>query len=108
MDKSATSSFSGVLMGMKRGGVCQSFRLRNIVNKVGVEVQYKLFSPLIKEIKIVKRAERSPRRGGIRAFRRAQAYYIRERPELLRNLAGAIKDDAMRERAQAKAVASRK
>lgn len=88
--------------------MCHSFRLRNIVNKVGVEISFKLLSPLIKEIRIVKRAEKAPRRGGIKAFRQANAYFIRDRPELLRNLAGAIKEDTTRERREAKAAGLRK
>jgi large subunit ribosomal protein L19 len=93
MAKEGVSSFSGVLMGVKRTGSDYSFRLRNIVNKVGVEVQYKVLSPLIKEIKVVRKAMKNPKLGEVKALRQAQAYYLRDRPDLLKNLAGVLKQD---------------
>ncbi|OCF34732.1 ribosomal protein L19 [Kwoniella heveanensis BCC8398] len=88
--RKSVSPFSGVLMGIKkRGGVDTSFRLRNIVNKIGVEMSFKINSPLIKEIKVVKRAE--GRTGAVRDLRRAKVNYLRERPSLMTSIAGAIK-----------------
>lgn len=85
-------------MGVKRSGSDYSFRLRNVVNKLGIEVQFKILSPLIKEIKVVKRAEKVPGRGGIKALRQANAYYLRDRPELLRNLGGTLRQDLLEEK----------
>ncbi|WVQ94741.1 ribosomal protein L19 [Kwoniella sp. CBS 9459] len=87
--RKSVSPFSGVLMGIKRGGVDTSFRLRNIVNKTGVEMSFKINSPLIKEIKVVKRAE--GRTGAVRDLRRSKVNYLRERPSLMTSIAGAIK-----------------
>ncbi|WWD16567.1 ribosomal protein L19 [Kwoniella shandongensis] len=87
--KKSVSPFSGVLMGIKRGGVDTSFRLRNIVNKVGVEMSFKVNSPLIKEIKVVKKAE--GRTGGVRDLRRAKVNYLRDRPSMMTGIASAIK-----------------
>ncbi|WVR03876.1 ribosomal protein L19 [Kwoniella sp. DSM 27419] len=87
--RKSVSPFSGVLMGVKRGGVDTSFRLRNIVNKTGVEMSFKINSPLIKEIKVVKRAE--GRTGGVRDLRRAKVNYLRERPSMMTGIASAIK-----------------
>lgn len=94
-DKEAISSFSGVLLGVRRRGVDTAFRVRNIVNRVGIEMQYKVLSPMIKDIKVVKRAEKGQAKSGsgVRAIRQANAYFLRDRPELLRNLAGALKAD---------------
>ncbi|KAK8861524.1 ribosomal protein L19 [Kwoniella newhampshirensis] len=87
--KKSVSPFSGVLMGIKRGGVDTSFRLRNIVNKIGVEMSFKVNSPMIKEIKVVKRAQ--GRVGGVKDLRRAKVNYLRERPSMMTGIASAIK-----------------
>ncbi|WRT65662.1 ribosomal protein L19 [Kwoniella shivajii] len=87
--KKSVSPFSGVLMGIKRGGVDTSFRLRNVVNKIGVEMSFKLNSPLIKEIKIVKKAQ--GRTGGVRDLRRAKVNYLRESQGLMAGIASALK-----------------
>lgn len=50
--------FSGVLMGIKWCGVDMCFCLWNIVNKVGVEMIFKLNLFMIKEIKVVKWVEK--------------------------------------------------
>ncbi len=76
-------------MGMRRRGVDTSFRLRNIVNKVGVEMSFKVCSPMIKEIKVVRRAEGS--KGPVKDLRRAKVNYLRERPQMLAAIASALK-----------------
>ena len=68
-------------------------RLRNLVGRTGVEVSFKVFSPLVKDIKVVQRAETSgpavvgkdgvelPRRKpALRAARRAKMYFVRDQP----------------------------
>nr|XP_018264674.1 ribosomal protein L19 [Kwoniella dejecticola CBS 10117]OBR86832.1 ribosomal protein L19 [Kwoniella dejecticola CBS 10117] len=88
--KKTVSPFSGVLMGTKkRGGVDTSFKLRNIVNKIGVEMSFKINSPLIKEIKVIKRAEGKV--GAIRDLRRAKVNYLRERQGVMTSIASALK-----------------
>jgi large subunit ribosomal protein L19 len=96
MAKTHSTSFSGVLMGVRRGGVETSFILRNVINKLGVEMTFKVCSPLIKDIQIVKRARGNGKAKpgaptGLREFRRAKTYFIRDRPEVLRNIANVLK-----------------
>ncbi|BEJ12777.1 hypothetical protein CspHIS471_0212370 [Cutaneotrichosporon sp. HIS471] len=83
--------FSGVLMKVRRRGVDTSFTLRNIVAKTGIEMNFKVCSPMIKEIKIVRRAE--GRSGPIKDLRRARATYLRERPDMMATIASALKQD---------------
>ena len=92
-EKTATTTFSGILMGVHRSGFDTSIRLRNIVNKVGVEVLFKVLSPMIKEIRFVKLAKGGRKGGGLRDLRQSRPYYIRDRPEILRQIAGIIKND---------------
>ncbi|KAK4686070.1 large subunit ribosomal protein L19, partial [Tremellales sp. Uapishka_1] len=87
--RSSFSPFSGVLMGIRRRGVDTSFTLRNIVNKTGVELSFKVSSPLIKEIKIVKRADGS--KDGLKNLRRAKVNYLRDRPQVMAQIASALK-----------------
>jgi large subunit ribosomal protein L19 len=87
--------FSGVLIASRRRhqGRDTSIRLRNLVGRTGVEMSFKVFSPLIKDIKVVQRAETSgpavlgkdgvelPRRKpALRAARRAKMYFVRDQP----------------------------
>lgn len=91
----ATTVFSGVLIASRRRhqGRDTSIRLRNLVGRTGVEVSFKVFSPLVKDIKVVQRAETSgpavvgkdgvelPRRKpALRAARRAKMYFVRDQP----------------------------
>ncbi|WWC87835.1 ribosomal protein L19 [Kwoniella dendrophila CBS 6074] len=88
--KKTISPFSGVLMGIKkRGGVDTSFKLRNIVNKLGVEMSFKINSPLIKEIKIIKSAK--DKQGQIKDLRRSKVNYLRNSQSLMTNIASALK-----------------
>ena len=47
-----------------------TFVLRNVISGVGVEMMYELYSPAIKEIKVLKLERR----------RRAKLYYLRDKP----------------------------
>jgi len=91
----ATTVFSGVLIASRRRhqGRDTSIRLRNLVGRTGVEMSFKVFSPLIKDIKVVQRAETSgpavlgkdgvelPRRKpALPAARRAKMYFVRDQP----------------------------
>lgn len=70
--ESPVSTFSGYVMGISRsGGVETSVRLRNQVSRIGVEMRVPLFSPTVKEVRVVK-AE-PPKR-----IRRAKLYYMRQ------------------------------
>jgi large subunit ribosomal protein L19 len=86
-----TSTFSGVLMGIRRRGVDTGFTLRNIVNKTGVEMHFKVCSPMVKDIQVVKRALKGKNVGGLRDPRRAKVNYLRDRPQMMTQIAAAVK-----------------
>ncbi|KAJ1660299.1 hypothetical protein IWQ61_000760 [Dispira simplex] len=67
-----TSMFVGLCIGIFRRGIDTSFTLRNIVMKVGVEMNFKVYSPMVKNIKILEKS---------RGFHRAKLYYMRKQPE---------------------------
>lgn len=103
--KTSSSAFSGVLIAIRRRGLSTSFVVRNIVSKLGVEVRFNLYSPLLKDIKIVQRAiaGKNDKKGGLRRTRRAKLYYLRNDD---RKLAGISKSvAALRTREEAKRVA---
>lgn len=104
--KPSINAFSGVLIAMRRRhfGRDTSFRLRNMIGKTGVEVAFKLFSPLLAEIKVVSRAARSGpvvltangtqgnrKAPALRAAKRAKMYYVREQGDKLVGVSGIIK-----------------
>lgn len=74
----APTSFSGVLLSVRRRGPDTSFVLRNVVNRTGVEMQFFVNSPHLKDIKIVRRAGGED---GGRRMRRAKLFYLRDSPE---------------------------
>ncbi len=90
--RTTSSSFGGVLLGVRRRGVDTAFTLRNIVNKTGVEVAFKVCSPLVKSISVVKHA--NGKKGGLRDLGRAKVNYLRERPGLMNQIAAAMKAPA--------------
>ncbi|KAJ1834156.1 hypothetical protein LPJ63_002180 [Coemansia sp. RSA 2711] len=71
MSDTSVSTFSGVCIAIYRRGIDTSFILRNIVQKVGVEMRFMAYSPLVKNIKILQKAKR---------FNRAKLFYLRENP----------------------------
>ncbi|CAG8443485.1 5465_t:CDS:2 [Acaulospora colombiana] len=78
----STTSFAGICIAIRRQGVDTNFTLRNIISKVGVEIRYSLFSPMIKDIKILQRGE---------GFRRAKLYYLRNQPEKAFQMSSSLK-----------------
>ncbi|GAA5952307.1 hypothetical protein JCM3765_001935 [Sporobolomyces pararoseus] len=115
----AATVFSGVLIASRRRhqGRDTSIRLRNLVGRTGVEMSFKVFSPLIKDIKVVQRAETSgpavigkdgvelPRRKpALKAARRAKMYFVRDQPNRLVSVAGIVRQAREKEAA----LASRK
>lgn len=88
------SSFSGVLISVKRAGVATSFVLRNIAHKLGVEVRFQAYSPAIKQIRVIQRADarKGERSSGLLRTRRAKLYYMRRRADRRVNaVAGIVK-----------------
>lgn len=74
--KTSTTSFAGVLMAIRRRGTSTSFVVRNLIQKLGVEVRFSLYSPMLKDVRVIARAE--GRKGvpgsGLRRVKRAKLY----------------------------------
>lgn len=62
-------SFTGQIVKISKKGLDANFLLRNLVSKVGVEMQVKLFNPLISRIDVVRRPAEYKKRN--------RQYYIR-------------------------------
>jgi large subunit ribosomal protein L19 len=78
-DKTRLQAFEGMILAIKHGKENGgTFTVRRVVENVGVERIFPLYSPVIDSIEIVKRA----------SVRRAKLYYIREKAtkELKRHL----------------------
>ena len=65
-----TTKFVGICIARRNKGLGSTFILRNVINGVGVEMMYELFSPAIREIEVLKLERR----------RRAKLYYLRDKP----------------------------
>lgn len=91
----STNTFSGVLIAIRRrhAGRDTSIRLRNLVGRTGVEISYKVFSPMVRDIKVVSAAARSGpkvvgkdgvelarKKPALRASKRAKMYFVRDQP----------------------------
>jgi large subunit ribosomal protein L19 len=77
----APGQFSGVVLAIRRRGPDTSFVVRNVIQRVGVEMQFFVNSPLLKEIKVLQK----PPKG---RMRRAKLYYLRDSPEKMSLIAG--------------------
>lgn len=62
-------AYEGVVIARRNAGVNSSFTVRKISHGEGVERKFKLYSPMIQTIKLVKRG----------VVRRAKLYYLRDR-----------------------------
>ncbi|XP_059657185.1 uncharacterized protein LOC132303781 [Cornus florida] len=67
MNKRRVSIFKGTIIAMRNAGLNSTFRLRRLVAGVGVESLFPLYSPNIKEIKVLEK----------KRVRRAKLYYRR-------------------------------
>ena len=61
--------FAGVCLNIRRRGIDTAILLRNQLTRVGVEMWFKIFSPNVEGIELVKRREKRARR--------ARLYYMR-------------------------------
>ena len=78
-DKTRTQAFEGMILAIKHGRENGgTFTVRKVIDEVGVERIFPLYSPVIDSIEVLKRAK----------VRRAKLYYIREKAtkELKRHL----------------------
>lgn len=74
----APGQFSGILLGIRRRGPDTSFVVRNIIQRVGVEMQFFVNSPLLQDIKVLQKAK----------MRRAKLFYLRDSPQKMSRMAG--------------------
>ena len=84
----APTSFSGVLLSIRRPDT--SFTLRNVVQRTGVEMQFFVNSPHLKEIKVVQRAGGGGGKEG-RKMRRAKLFYLRDSPEKMSEISAGVR-----------------
>ena len=64
------TKFVGICIALRKKGLGSTFILRNIFDGVGVEMMFELYSPALKEIKVLKLERR----------RRAKLFYLRDKP----------------------------
>lgn len=67
---SGETKFVGICISQRNNGLGSTFILRNVLNGMGVEKMFELYSPALREIKVLKLERR----------RRAKLYYLREKP----------------------------
>jgi large subunit ribosomal protein L19 len=88
----APTSFSGVLISVRRRGPDTSFVLRNVVQRTGVEMQFFVNSPHVKEIAVVSRAgsavDGKKKRKGLR---KAKLFYLRDYPERMTSVSAGVR-----------------
>ncbi|KAN0064141.1 hypothetical protein ACQY0O_003308 [Thecaphora frezii] len=108
--KTGFSSFSGVLIAVRRRGVSTSFVLRNLVVKLGVEMRFNLYSPLLKDIRVVQKAVagKDDKSGKLRRTRRAKLYYLRDDDRRLAGIGNVIKQQRLAEEKKEKELAKRR
>jgi large subunit ribosomal protein L19 len=78
-DKTRLQAFEGMILAIKHGKEAGgTFTVRKVIDEVGVERIFPLYSPVIDSIEVLKRAK----------VRRAKLYYVREKAtkELRRHL----------------------
>lgn len=68
-DKERVQVFEGICIDRAHGGLRESFTVRKISGGVGVERNFPLHSPIIKQIQVVRQG----------AVKRARLYYLRDR-----------------------------
>jgi large subunit ribosomal protein L19 len=108
--KTNFSSFSGVLIAVRRRGVSTSFVLRNLVQKLGVEMRFNLYSPLLKDVRVIQKAEagKNDKSGKLRRTRRAKLYYLRNDDRRLAGIGNVIKQQRLLEEKRAQEMAKRR
>jgi large subunit ribosomal protein L19 len=68
-NKRRLSLFKGIIIAKHKGGVHTTIRVRRIIAGVGVEITFPIYSPRIKEIKVIRRKK----------VRRAKLYYLKHK-----------------------------
>ncbi|KAN0140003.1 hypothetical protein V8E53_001899 [Lactarius tabidus] len=87
----APTTFSGVLISVRRRGPDTSFVLRNVVQRTGVEMQFFVNSPHLKDIVVVSRAGRGDGKKKREVFKKAKLFYLRDSPERMTSVAAGVR-----------------
>ncbi|KAH8999381.1 hypothetical protein EDB92DRAFT_2081439 [Lactarius akahatsu] len=88
----APTTFSGVLISVRRRGPDTSFVLRNVVQRTGVEMQFFANSPHLKEIVVVSRAGgKDGKKKRLEGLRKAKLFYLRDSPERMTSVATGVR-----------------
>ncbi|MED6135625.1 hypothetical protein PIB30_048353 [Stylosanthes scabra] len=74
-NKRRVSIIKGIVIARRNAGINTTFRIRRLVAGVGIESLFPLYSPNIKEIKVLDK----------KRVRRAKLYYLREKMNALKN-----------------------
>lgn len=86
----APFSFSGVLISIRRRGAHTNFVLRNVVQKIGVEMQFFVNSPDVKSVSVIQRAGGGGGKDG-RRQRRAKLFYLRQQPDKMTAISAGVR-----------------
>lgn len=73
-NKRRISIIKGIVIARRNAGLNTTFRIRRLVAGVGIESLFPLYSPNIKEIKVLEK----------KRVRRAKLYYLREKMDALK------------------------
>lgn len=73
-NKRRVSIIKGIVIAMRKAGLNTTFRIRRLVGGVGIENLFPLYSPNIKEIKVLEK----------KRVRRAKLYYLRDKMNALK------------------------
>jgi len=94
----APTSFSGVLISVRRRGPDTSFVLRNVVQRTGVEMQFFVNSPHVKDIVVVPRAGGggswsgpADRKKKNKGLKKAKLFYLRDSPERMTAVSAGVR-----------------
>jgi large subunit ribosomal protein L19 len=104
------STFSGVLVAVRRRGVASAFVLRTLVQKLGVEVRFAMYSPLLKDIKVLSRADagKDDKTGRLRRTRRAKLYYLRHDDRKIAGISRVVAQMRQREERERQEAANKR
>ena len=87
----APTTFSGVLISIRRRGPDTSFVLRNVVQRTGVEMQFFVNSPHLKEIVVVSRVGRGDGKRKREGLKKAKLFYLRDSPERMTSAGAGVR-----------------
>ncbi|KAJ1020986.1 hypothetical protein NDA13_005615 [Ustilago tritici] len=78
--------------------------------KLGVEMRFNLYSPLLKDVRVIQKAEagKNDKSGKLRRTRRAKLYYLRKDDRRLAGIGNVIKQQRLQEEKKAQEMAKRR